>query len=124
MRNLFALVGAGTIAFAGLGWYFGWYNLSRQPSTPGTQTIKVDLHPNKITTDVQKGAEQVGDIIEHFRDNNTTAAPATDKPQEAQPPAPGPVQPLLAPPLTGQNSQPISSSPRTIQPVGATAPQR
>jgi hypothetical protein len=118
MRNLFALVGAGTIAFAGLGWYFGWYNLSRQPSGPGTQTIKVDLHPNKITTDVQKGAEHVGDIIEHLSDKNSSAAPANDKSREPQPPASEPV------PVTGQNNLPISLPGGLIEPVGATIPQR
>jgi hypothetical protein len=115
MRNLFALVGAGTIAFAGLGWYFGWYNLSRQPSgAPGTQTIKVDLHPNKITTDVQKGAEHVGEIIEHLSDKNSSAAPASEK---AQPAATELV------PATGQNNPPISPA-GVIQAVGATIPQR
>ncbi len=36
MKNLLALVGAAVVTFAGLGWYLGWYNLTRQP-TPGTQ---------------------------------------------------------------------------------------
>src|ERR1700723_2988445 len=31
MRNLCALVGAATIAFVGLGWYLGWYKITRQP---------------------------------------------------------------------------------------------
>jgi hypothetical protein len=123
MRNLFALVGAGTIAFAGLGWYFGWYNLSRQPSAPGTQTIKVDLHPNKISTDVQKGAEHVGEMIEHLGDKNPTA-PANDKAQEPQLPSVGQVQQLFAPaPVTGQNMPPNSPA-GAILPVSAPGPQR
>ncbi len=124
MKNLFALVGAGTIAFAGLGWYFGWYNLSRQPSAPGTQTIKVDLHPNKMTTDVQKGAEHVGEIIEHLSDKNSSAAPANDKPQEPQLPSVGQVEHFFAPsPATGQN-MPANSPAGAIQPVSAPGPRR
>ena len=125
MKNLFALVGAGTIAFAGLGWYFGWYNLSRQPSAPGTQTIKVDLHPTKITTDVQKAGEHVGEIIEHLSDKNTPASPANDKPQEPQLPTVRQVEQLFAPSsASGQNASANSQS-GVIQPVKPVpGPQR
>jgi hypothetical protein len=100
MRNLFALVGAGTIAFVGLGWYLDWYKLSRQPSTSGTQRVQVDLHPEKILEDGKKGIERGGEIIDRFRENNNS---------QPQPPANPPAEPN-----TGNASQffsPTSSSP-------------
>jgi hypothetical protein len=68
MRNLFALVGAGTLTFVGLGWYLDWYRLARQPSPAGTQRLQVDLNADKITGDVKKGIERGGEIIDHLRD--------------------------------------------------------
>ena len=60
MRNLLALVGAGTITFLGLGWYLDWYRVSWLPSAPGRQSLKVDVNPEKITEDVKKGIEKGG----------------------------------------------------------------
>ena len=86
MRNLFALVGAGTIAFVGLGWYLGWYSLTRQPGTTGgTQRFQVDVHPTKITDDVHKGISRVGEITDRLSDDK--AAPK-DQTNATEPIAP------------------------------------
>lgn len=86
MRNLFALVGAGTIAFVGFGWYLGWYSLTRQPgTTAGTQRFQVDLHPTKITDDVHKGITRVGEITDRLSDDK--AAPK-DQTNTTEPTAP------------------------------------
>lgn len=78
MKNLLALVGAAVVTFVGLGWYLGWYNLTRQPGTPGTQRFQVDVNPNKFTTDVKKGVQKVEDIYEHLTDEN-------NKPEQTPP---------------------------------------
>jgi len=53
MRNLLALVGAAVVTFAGLGWYLGWYKLEAAPSsTPGHETVNVDIDGKKIGHDV------------------------------------------------------------------------
>ena len=84
MRNLFALVGAGTIAFVGLGWYLGWYSLTRQPgATGGTQRFQVDLNPTKITDDMHKGITRVGEITDRLSDDKS--APKDPQPAPAQP---------------------------------------
>ena len=74
MRNILALVGAGTVTFLGLGWYLGWYNIDRN-SQPGLQSVKVEINPEKITTDVKKGVVRGTEIIEEFR-NGAEAKPA------------------------------------------------
>src|SRR5687768_2768175 len=94
MRNLFAFVGAGTIAFVGLGWYLDWYKVSRQPATAGTQRLTVDLNPDKITGDVRKGVERGGEIIERLRENdgkNNPAPPTADQ---------GPATQFFSPPAS------------------------
>lgn len=101
MRNLFALFGAGTIAFVGLGWYLDWYKLSRQPSPAGTQRLTVDLNPDKITGDVRKGVERGGEIIERLRENDGKTNPA---PQTADQ---GPATQFFSPPA----SQSTTNSP-------------
>jgi hypothetical protein len=69
MRNLLALLGAGTLTFVGLGWYLDWYKIERKPSpTAGTQRLEVDLNPNKIGSDVATGLKRGSEIIEHLTD--------------------------------------------------------
>jgi hypothetical protein len=96
MRNLFALFGAGTIAFVGLGWYLDWYKVSRQPAAAGTQRLSVDLNPDKITGDVRKGIERGGEIVDKLRENNgNTDAQANAATQTAQQ---GPATQFFSPP--------------------------
>ncbi len=96
MKNLFALIGISTVAFAGFGWYLDWYSVSQQPSASGTQSIKFDLHGNKIADDVQTGFERGSDMVKQFQENNkpdtSTKAPASTPPtgdnQNANPTTP------------------------------------
>jgi hypothetical protein len=83
MKNVFALVGAATITFVGLGWYLGWYKLIRQPGTPGTQRFQVDVNPNKFTNDMKKGAQRVEEIYDRLTDENNKP----DQPAPASGPA-------------------------------------
>lgn len=77
MRSLFTLIGFGTVAFVGLGYYFDWYHLSRQPaSSSGTQRFQVDLNPGKMTEDVKKGIEQGSEIVDKLRQENSQSSPA------------------------------------------------
>jgi hypothetical protein len=67
MRNLLALVGAAVVTFAGLGWYLGWYRLQPAPnSTPGHQSVNIDIDARKINADVHKGEKKVEQTIDHL----------------------------------------------------------
>jgi len=80
MRNFLAVIGAATIAFLGVGWYLGWYQVSNSPSSPGKQSLQVDINPDKITEDVKKGVEKGGEIVNNFRDKpkSEPTGPATN----------------------------------------------
>ncbi len=122
MKNLFALVGFGTIAFVGLGWYLGWYNLSRQPGTPGTQKFSLEVNPTKIAKDGKTFIEKGGEIIERLSDEKEKAGDATNSAGE-----PGPATQLFTAPSAQKtmwnslenapppiiNGQPVSATPST-----------
>jgi hypothetical protein len=82
MRNILALVGAAVIAFLALGWYLGWYQISNKPATGGKQGVQVDFNADKIQTDVKKGVEKGGEIVDQLRekkvDPQPTPGPATN----------------------------------------------
>jgi hypothetical protein len=67
MRNILALLAAGLLAFAGLGWYLGWYHVQSTPTSDGHREIKVDLDTKKITEDVSKdikqGSQKLDEIV-------------------------------------------------------------
>jgi len=85
MRSFFTLVGFATVAFVGLGWYFDWYHLTRQPANAtGTQRFQVDLNGNKIADDVKKGIEEGGEIVDKLREQKSQNNPA---PAQAEKPA-------------------------------------
>jgi hypothetical protein len=69
MRNLLALVAAAVLAFAGIGWYLGWYKVQTD-STPTGRHISIDLNTPKIREDVDRGKEKVRDFLGD--DNNNT----------------------------------------------------
>lgn len=129
MRNLLAMVGAATIAFVGLGWYFGWYKLTRQPATPGTQRFSVDLSPDKIATDGKKFIDHTGELIGHLGESGGDSTESKTQPQPTfSGTAPQFSSPSSGAPATGQstnqkspNMLPAPSG--TIQPVGATSPR-
>jgi hypothetical protein len=81
MRNLLALLGAGTVTFVGLGWYLDWYKIERKPSpAAGTQRLEVEVNGQKIGADVVAGSKRVGEFIEKLSENNS--APSTSKPAD------------------------------------------
>jgi hypothetical protein len=72
MRNLLALVGAAILTFAGAGWYLGWYRLQPTLSTtPGHQTLNIDINGQKIKDDVGKGEQQVEGAAKRLLDGST-----------------------------------------------------
>ena len=88
MRNLLAFLGAAVLTFLGIGWYLNWFNVSREPATPGHSRLQVDINQEKIGNDVKQGADKIKDAI----DKNTSDASTTpDK-------KPGGADALLAPP--------------------------
>jgi hypothetical protein len=112
MRNLLALVGAGTITFVGLGWYLDWYRIERQPAPAGYQRVQLDINPQKITDDVQAGFERGANFIDSIRNKPDAAAPivvpAPGGAILAPAPAPPPSVPTVVP---GQGWRPIGSTP-------------
>ncbi|MEZ6142090.1 MAG: hypothetical protein R3B84_16110 [Zavarzinella sp.] len=66
MKNMFALVGMAALAFAGAGWYLGWYNISRKSNETGKQDIAVELNTGKILEDGKKGLEKAKDVVENL----------------------------------------------------------
>jgi hypothetical protein len=132
MRNLFALVGFAIVAFAGMGWYLGWYNLSRQKGEPGMQSFQVDVNPSKVSSDVKKGAETISEIYDRLSDDKNKAdqqAPAAT----AQPAAgSSPATQFFTPSKSAGNSAAKTSlkshdtptPSEGIQPVSATSTSR
>lgn len=75
MKNLLALVGLVVVVVAGAGWYLGWYKIGTEPTTAGHRKINVDVNTNKITEDLKKGREAVGDLIEKKVEGQPTSLP-------------------------------------------------
>ncbi|MBI2804944.1 MAG: hypothetical protein HYX68_08185 [Planctomycetes bacterium] len=63
MRNLLALVGAVVVLVVGLGWYLGWYQVGTEPSQDGHRKINVDVNTGKIKSDLNKGRDAVGGVL-------------------------------------------------------------
>jgi hypothetical protein len=70
MRNILALIGAAVVAFLVVGWYLGWYEISRTASPGGKQAFQVDVNSDKITDDVKKAGEQGAGIVDQLRDKS------------------------------------------------------
>jgi len=120
MRNILALVGAAAVAFLGVGWYLGWYQVSSTTTSQGPQSVQVDINPKKITEDVKTGVEKGEKVIDSLRDQ-----PGADgKPTTA--PASGATKPA-GPAESGGSSGgwlPIGSSrPDTNSPPGNRGPK-
>ncbi|MCS7046737.1 MAG: hypothetical protein NZO58_10305 [Gemmataceae bacterium] len=62
MKNLLALGAAALIAFAGIGWYLGWYRFSTTPTETGRH-ISIDLNTPKIKQDISTGKEKLRDYL-------------------------------------------------------------
>jgi hypothetical protein len=64
MRNLLALAAFLVLAFAGIGWYRGWYKVETEPSTPGHQSVNIDFNRDKIVEDSAHGVKKVEEKIQ------------------------------------------------------------
>jgi hypothetical protein len=84
MRNLLALLAAGVLAFAGAGWYLGWYHVQTTPTSDGHREIKVDVDTKKIREDVSEGVSKGTQKVEEWV-NQKNGQPAP----HGQPPRPG-----------------------------------
>ncbi len=62
MRNLLSLGGSALLAFAGIGWYLGWYKVQSTPTATG-RNISIDLNTPKIKDDVNRGKDKLRDIL-------------------------------------------------------------
>jgi hypothetical protein len=104
MRNLLAFIGAAILTFLGLGWYLGWYNIVRQPSDTGHSRLEVDINQDKISKDVQKGAQEGGNKVKEVFDKN---APADSTlPAQTSPATPNKNGPTPFYPPNNQPNQP------------------
>ena len=76
MRNLLALSAALVLAFAGIGWYRGWYKVETEPATGGHQTVNIDFNRDKIVEDSEKGVKNVEEklqkVLDHKQQDNLT----------------------------------------------------
>lgn len=116
MRNMLALIGAGTVTFLVLGWYLGWYKIDGNPLT-GKQNVNVEINPEKITKDVKKGVqigvERGSEFIQDVsnRNGNDKPAPLTTPPannnQTTTPPSSGW---LSIPPALKQPTKPSTAT--------------
>ena len=70
MRNLLALLAAGVLVFAGLGWYLGWYKISNTPAADGHRQISIDLNTPKIKEDLSKGESKLHDALAGEKDKS------------------------------------------------------
>lgn len=77
MRNLLALGALGLLAFAGIGWYLGWYKVQTTPGTNGHRQIEIDLNTNKIKADVNQGETKVHDWLNDKNNTQSTNSPST-----------------------------------------------
>ncbi|MBV8399875.1 MAG: hypothetical protein JOZ17_14210 [Acetobacteraceae bacterium] len=80
MRNLLALLAAGLLAVAGLGWYLGWYHVTSSPAANGHQQISIDLDQKKITTDIRKGVQEGTREVEGFLKKETQPTTSSTSP--------------------------------------------
>jgi hypothetical protein len=64
MRNLLAFMAAGVLAFAGAGWYLGWYQVESAPAASGKNAVKIEIDRAKIGSDLHKGSEKLQDALE------------------------------------------------------------
>lgn len=69
MKNALAFIGAAVVAFLAVGWYLGWYQVSRSPGD-GKQSLHLDINADKISSDVKQGVEKGGDIVDGLRDKS------------------------------------------------------
>jgi hypothetical protein len=76
MRGLLTLLGLALVIFLSVGYYRGWYTISKSPSSdPGHSRIEFDINTGKINQDVNAGAKRIGEVI----NKTPTAAPTAQQ---------------------------------------------
>jgi hypothetical protein len=81
MRNLLALAALGLIAFLGVGWYLGWYQVKTTPTADGHNKIEVDLNTAKIKHDVKDDVNKVeGKVNNWLNDKNNPTPQSSNAP--------------------------------------------
>jgi len=63
MKNLLALLGLLVVAFAGLGWYFGWYDFTVKRGSDGKMNVSGAVDVNKIRDDAGNFGDKVGNAL-------------------------------------------------------------
>ena len=67
MKNLLAFLAAAVLVFAGVGWYFNWFQINTSAAAAGHHAFSIDLNGDKMSSDVKQGAEKVVDAVEKAR---------------------------------------------------------
>jgi hypothetical protein len=86
MRNLLALAALALVAFAGLGWYFGWYTIETT-ATPTGRHISIDVDSTKIREDVGRGKDKLRDLLDDEKSTSSTQPSVQPVPQNDVQPA-------------------------------------
>jgi hypothetical protein len=87
MRNLLALLAFVVLAFAGLGWYQGWYKVERTEAAEGRRAYNVEVNTNKISTDVKRGSEKLQQALESAKTDDSNKRAESSKPDLTRPAA-------------------------------------
>ena len=97
MKNLLALVGLAVVAFAGVGWYMGWYKVKVDRSASGELQVETKVNTKQVSEDTSNWLQQAG----KFLDSKVQKAS-----EDAKTPQPGPAGttpgPVTSP--TGSNA--------------------
>jgi hypothetical protein len=109
IKNLLALIGFVVVAFAGAGWYLGWYKIGEQTDAQGHPELKIQVDSSKVTNDLKNAEQRVFDSID-----KTKAAVA---PVAGQPPVSGPG---LLPTVNIQVQEPTNMLPAPSPPQGGS----
>lgn len=87
MRNLLAFVAFVALAFAGAGWYLGWYTVQTTPSPKG-RTVSIDIDGGKIKEDLRQGGQRLlhegEELADSLKDDGKHPAPPGTKPAPKQ----------------------------------------
>jgi len=79
MRNLLAFAAALVLAFAGIGWYRGWYKVESEPTSPGHQSVNIDFNRDKIVEDGAQGVKKVEEKLQKVLNQKSDGAAADDQ---------------------------------------------
>jgi hypothetical protein len=83
MRNLLAFVAFVALAFAGAGWYLGWYTVQTTPSAKGPK-VSIDIDGSKIKEDLHRGGKRLlhegEELADSLKDDDKASAATGAKP--------------------------------------------